>query len=389
MPITFPGVVARPYLYVPDGWDDAWRAAKAASASAFASIAFLGDSFTMGYACSNYLTKSFRGLIRAALIARGYGVGGDFYNCYESVDGDVSYTGTPPWVVTTTSRTWLAWGFGRLLSYTGGAGVGVATLTTPYACTEIDLLWYDHTGSGTGWRYAVDGGATTNVATNGNKQNKRVVITGLANTAHTVVCDNPSASNTMLLHGAAIYPTAAARAAGIGYGNLGLTGLSLGQLGLMGAGITDFLRQFAGWAGAGTANTGYGFPTGPALTIVALGINDCQNMYGIDGFMGQLRRLIQALRQATPNASVLIVAQCNPDQLNSDVTSNRFDNSNSWHLYCEAMSSVARSFRCAFVNMHAKWGETPVGQGFSTSASQAHPTDAGMADIAQTILAVI
>src|SRR5579859_1985919 len=159
MPITFPGAPARPYLYLPDGWDQGWAAAKANAASAFGSVAFIGDSLTAGYNSSAYLSKSFRALVRAGLIGRGLPLGGDYYGCSECIDFEAQYAGTPPWVVTTVSRTWFSWGFGRLVGYAGGAGVGSVTFVTPYACTEIDILYYCHTGVSPTWQYTVDGGA--------------------------------------------------------------------------------------------------------------------------------------------------------------------------------------------------------------------------------------
>ena len=70
------------------------------------------------------------------------------------------------------------------------------------------------------------------------------------------------------------------------------------------------------------------------------------------------------------------------------MTSGLFGNPHSWHLYLAAMKDVAATYGCAFVDIHAKWGETGVAQGFQT-ASQPHPNDAGHADIAAVLEGIL
>jgi hypothetical protein len=53
------------------------------------------------------------------------------------------------------------------------------------------------------------------------------------------------------------------------------------------------------------------------------------------------------------------------------------------------MRRLADEYCCGLVNIHAKWGETPQGQGFIASGSSVHPTDAGHTDIANVILEVV
>jgi lysophospholipase L1-like esterase len=148
----------------------------------------------------------------------------------------------------------------------------------------------------------------------------------------------------------------------------------------------------------GPFNVGFGFPTQPDLAIIELGGNDTADP-GVTGnamgagpeqYYNGLRRLIDAIRRGNPNASIMFVAISipGPDSNSCDFTGTSVDNPVNWPLYLRVMDQLAHEYNCAFVNVHAKWGETILSQGYCT-ALDFHATDAGHADIASVIAQVI
>lgn len=379
-----PSWLREPHIHTSPGWSDCWNSAQDNANSSFASVLFLGDSVTQGASAGNFNTQGFVQLVRAALIARGLPLGGDYYQATDSADFTSGWA-TPPFTVTSTARTYSFNGLQRAPQFVG-AGVGTVTFVTPYACTDVDILYYS--GAAGTWQYAIDGAAPVLVTNGATGANYRVTLTGLSSAVHTIVCSGQSADNVMTIFGGASYPTAASRLAGIGYGHVGTAGIGMFHSRVTGSGVSDRIRQWSGWAGNANPERGYGFPTAPSLAIIELGINDLANLSSPLGFQGGLRRLIQALRRGVSGCSILLIGALNADQTNSDVTSGRFDYSNNWHLYLHEMGKLAVSYNCAFLNVHAKWGETPVAQGFAT-ATNSHPTAAGHADIANSLLLVV
>ena len=70
MAATLFGHRKRSFLYLPDGWDDCWRAAKAASGTTPAWVTLLTDSVGQGAYADNMLTHSWTQLVAANLKAR-------------------------------------------------------------------------------------------------------------------------------------------------------------------------------------------------------------------------------------------------------------------------------------------------------------------------------
>src|SRR5690242_2701286 len=136
-------VRSNPYLWLPDGWDAGWKAAKAAQGSAPAWVGFIGDSITQGFNCSDQMTKSFAQLIRAGLLA-GDTPYGDFYNPNYT-------TGTnPPFTIVNGGA-----GNGGFGAQNQSSNLAIqVTIQSPYPCTQIDL-WVKQTVAGS-WKYAVD-----------------------------------------------------------------------------------------------------------------------------------------------------------------------------------------------------------------------------------------
>jgi hypothetical protein len=81
-----------------------------------------------------------------------------------------------------------------------------------------------------------------------------------------------------------------------------------------------------------------------------------------------------------PNASVLIVVDSNPTV---GMTST-FAHADQWPLYQDQMWTVARELACGLVDFHMKWGDQSVALGYHLP-NDAHPSDAGHADMDDTI----
>jgi hypothetical protein len=381
------------YLFAPDQWDKGWNNALRTSGSTPASVCVIGDSFTQGEPqTSDYMSKPFWALFRSNLLAK-YTHGGDFYGVWYCSDFYVNvlgstFAGTPPFVINTTGsgRQWAGGGFGEQVWWTTGSIAGnILTFTTPYACTDIDIITVDYNSGN--WTYTVDGGATQTVTipSNDGSTLRRTQITGLSNTTHTVVVTGQSGAQVFVPYGVATYKT---RTTGLRFGWTAVCGAAMPNYLI---GQTPLVGSYTVWQGRSNATlTGFGFPAAPDLFIIALGINDCQFSgfgMGLEGYQGALRKLCACIRRGNPGASILFVAHNNPSGDVSDVTT-PFVNARAWPLFIDRMLNIAIDFNCALVNLHAKWGETGVAQGFQI-AGNPHPNDAGHADIAAVLNGIL
>jgi lysophospholipase L1-like esterase len=362
----------RPYLFLPDGWDTGWKAAKAAQGQTPAWVGFIGDSIMQGFNSSDQMLKSFARLIRAGLLGSATPYADFFAPVYSSG------TGAPVAIVNGGSGTG---GFGGQ-NQSSNLAMAV-TLTSPYPCTQIDL-WVKQTVAGT-WQYAVDGGGANTVTNNPtNFFVTRTPITGLTSANHTVVLNNQSLANVLTFCGASFYP-AGSGGTGLGFVHNGINGIALSSFNWT-FGIPE------GWAGRNAhqgATYAPVFPQAPHLVILELGVNDCNTANSSPEVYRQyLKSWCHQFRRGRPGCSILFLVPCYPDTEASDTT-NTFANQHTWIYYVEAMYSVARMLNCAVANIHAKWGETPQGSGFISGGSSVHPTDAGHADIANLLLGVL
>lgn len=394
MTISYPAAIESPDLYLPAGWDTGWRAAKAKAFSVPASIAFLGDSYTQGINCSDILSKSYPELVRAGFFARGYDRHGDYYPVTHSqawlTNEGNTFTGTPPFAYNAAQGVprWARWAYGQFGFFNSPLTVPAGpelTFTSPDACTAMDIIYFqDGTGQGT-FTYAVDGGSPVTVTVNQNNIQSRISLTGLSNATHTIVFAGQSATASLCILGVACYS-----------GHAG--GLNVARIGYAGAATSDYTTQ-AGespadkillWQGStdGGNTTGFGFPTQPALAVLAFGVNDCKNAVTIAAYQDVYRRFIQSFRRGCSDASVLLIANCNPDP-NSNDSPVQFANAANYHTFLMAMYQMAQAYRCGFINFHTKWGQTPYSAGLTGNNTFPHPTDAGYRDMAETILEVL
>jgi hypothetical protein len=385
VPITFPPKIQRNWLYLPDGWDAAWRSAKSASGTTPAWLTLIGDSVMMGPASSNYLTKNAFNLLRASLL-KSYPLYADFYHTGQSIRAAGTFPGAVPWVVNGSPANTLGHGYTWQGYFTGGGLPNpLMTFISPQAYTAYDIVygkWY----AATNFVYNVDGGAnqTNSIAGTDQFQHRvNVGLTGLASAAHAINIVSQAADYAATILGVSAYTGAN----GLGFANLAMNGARLWALIMNGGQPTYHPDLFQGRID-GSTPVGFGFPTQPALAIIQLGINDCQAFnLGPDLFARGLARLIGALRRGYANCSIVILASSFPDAVSSDVNSGLL-NPLTWPLYLAAMAQTAIAYNCAFVDLHAKWGGLGFGSGFQAS-NDLHPTDAGHADIANVLQGII
>lgn len=396
---TLNGRAAKNFMFLPDGWDDAWKAAKAASLTTPANLLQIGDSVGQGFKSTDVFNNSYFALVRANLL-KTYTLGGDFWPPQFNVTFDANVTGTPPYVYGAGARSFGAGGRGYWI-YNNAIFAGTfVTFTTPLACTAIDIHYVDYTNGA--FDYTVDGGGAVTVTTTGgggtggDAVNKKISLTGLANTTHTIVFKNPTATPAAcVITGISCFKSLTS---GINFANMSVSGYSSSSyMARTDSGGNPLIpAQFQGYTpqkeGQGAAsqianNTGYGFPTQPHLAILELGINDLQGSIAATTMTSNLMTFIQAFRRGQPNASIIIIGASNPDGINSDVRT-PFTGAKTWQQYLLQLQNLAHMFNCAFVNVHAKWGELGVTNGFQASGD-AHPTNAGHADIAALLNAII
>lgn len=372
------------FIYEPDGWNDNWNAAKAGIASTPASLLVIGDSVSQGAVASNWMTTSWPQLLKTYLLNT-YAESAEFY--ITSHDAAVvtalggTFNGTAPFSSLATARALNGgFGYGGIVYNTGTAVSAYITFVTPYACTDIDIIHLDFT-AGT-WKYAIDGGSLVTVTNTATQYQKRIQLTGLSNAVHTITMGYQSAAAVCIPLGLTAFKS---RTAGLQFGLMSVFGEALEYWQSTGDSPADLI---AALQGNGAATTGFGFPTQPNLAIIELGINDCSIAQTTALYFDGLRRMVQALRRGNANCSIIILAPCNPDTVNSDQTSGNFTNSANYAQFLQQMRMIADLYNCAFVNIHAAWGETPVTQAFMGSG-QPHPNDAGHANIAAYIESII
>jgi len=97
---------------------------------------------------------------------------------------------------------------------------------------------------------------------------------------------------------------------------------------------------------------------------------------------------IAALRRATPDCSIIVIAANDPDGITSDVRSNLLKNATAWPSYVLALRQVARENTALYLDLQAKWDGHGAALGVQTIA-QTHPDQTGMADIAADLAAFV
>ena len=382
-----------PYIHLPAGWDATWKAGKAGGSP---NIMTIGDSVEQGQGmASNGFAGTWPGVLKASLLSTlGLSLAAEYVSVGHSLDANYGSIPGSPWSafqngVTPTLVTYGGWH--RYFVMAGSIVGAYQTFTTPVACTALDLFYVDlNPGS---FQYFVDGGGGVTVTCTGGgtaatTSVKKVSVSGLANTTHTLAWGSQAGVNQAQVLGAAYYPSGTAG-----------TGLRFSRLSIGGAGAfewdssnaaqlpADRIRLYKGVSPQSDAGAGnsFGFPLNPHLVILGLHINDWVNNKGWDLESTTLSRFIRAL-QAGPNApSIAFAIKCMPDGNTSDCA---YPWHNNIDLYKRPMYILAAQYGCAVVDIDKKWGATPVAKGF-LPAADLHPLAAGHSDIAAVLASIL
>jgi len=409
MPLYIPPAISGPYYSLPDGWDIAWKTAKANLGIQQAAIVGIGDSITQGWGATDFMVDSWWAKLRSVLLA-GNTLAGDHYGLLYS---DAFTTGTSG---PTTATYPLLFGgtyntdYGpnpsgyNYLAYNNGALTPFVTVTPPYDVVGFDILYID-VSAGT-WTYQVDSGSTTTITCTGsgsaaNSIVKKVSITGLSSGSHTLTINSSSDAITCNVLGVTAY---ADTSAGLLFGNMGWPGMGLITGSVANNALADtaqfppdrlaLYQGYQGTTASPSSLTGFGFPAAPDLAIISFGVNDSYQGVSRADFRDALNRLIWSLRRGKSDAcSIIICAMWAADGTAADSThvanSDNADGfSNAYHDIKSAMLECAQMNTCAFVDIHGAFGRAPVANGWIGSGD-IHPSDDGHSKIAALLSAIV
>ena len=392
-----------PCVYAPPGWDDVWVKGKI---SGRPNILLIGASDATGYLSTDCTTLAFPELLRTRLAAQ-YGVWGDFYHARMNVVDAPSFTGTPPFVNGGAGTTQQFQGYGSLDTW-AATGSTLLTFNTPYACTQVDIIYLDSVGASPP-QYAVDGGSLVAFpALTGTGKQLRLSITGLAATTHSIALRQQTASSLRVM-GCACYPTGSAASSGLGWARMNYPGSAAmfylfqgGYPSIFPGGYdqVDYLTDCTSVPGVRPITTGFGFPTGgtPAAVDITGKIhlvyivadlmgNDCNqalagpNPTDPEGSHEAMRRICSAVRRASDDVSIALVIPSLPDGMYSDLlTANTISYAWSWENYKSKAWDLGREFNALVIDSDADFGSLGVANGYQTqTVGGFHLTNTGHA----------
>lgn len=167
-----------------------------ARAGGLVTLSFLGDSKIAGLGTNAGASvsgaNSMPGCFRTALAGRGYPIAGTgpvfpFSNpAFGTADSRYTFTGT-----------WSAVGGTPNVNFRTATATGsTATFTSDLAGTVMEIRSLSNSAPFT---YSIDGGAAVTVTPSGTSVIHTTTVTGLTNTAHTIVFTSTTASSTYLL----------------------------------------------------------------------------------------------------------------------------------------------------------------------------------------------
>ncbi len=410
------------WITLPNNWSSgAWFTAKtqAQANSGKALIAFIGDSITNGVnpTSSGFLAIGYPDLIRTQLLTQSLSIYSDFYPLWAYTFGAA---GTDPvnegFGSLTNGNANLAGCLGACIGTTTN-NVWVQTINTANipgwtsgGCTGFDIVYFD--GFAGTWQFTIDGGQGGSPTVSGATWNgsawvvttvgggyssgmmKKVTVSGLSSGTHSIQWGQQSTFNVVIICGISLYGS---NSNGLGVVRAAFSGFRGTDMasGFGSNAVQQTLTSFpydkcALWSGLNTSYvtpTPFGFPVAPHLAIIAWGVNDCFGGLDPNNFETALHRQIASLRRGVPNCNIIMLAPSMPDDgFYSDNVLGGVGYR--WNLYKDRIESAANIYNCAYIDIDAKWGSTPVGQGFMQSGN-VHPLAAGYADMASVIGGII
>jgi len=376
-----PPAGVQPAVFVPDGALDAWTAARSRAGQGIVAVAGIGDSILRGHYATARANRHFWARLVAALQARYGSAGEGFKPVSDTLDNAYTYAGfsavgQPCWTFAPAGG-WNQYGAtygvggqahqspngsGAASGVFGGTGVDLIGLRQPgggpYGVT-IDGVPYDQYGI----VYGAGGNASAYAAA-ATSPTVYFSARGLAAGQHTITIA-PQAG-LLWLHGLVAYN-------GVGRGilpyNMAYSGKSAYQM-LLNTRVDSARASVEAWAIA------------PKLVVVEHIVNDMQQGVAFDTYQALLRRLCDSARVA--GASVLFVIPFVGPMAGS------WANSGTAHAYIDRVYNVARRYGAAVLDINAAWEALgpAVAAGFIGSGD-AHPLDAGHADIAARLIGLL
>ncbi|MGI8828037.1 MAG: SGNH/GDSL hydrolase family protein [Chloroflexota bacterium] len=363
-----------PWLYLPDGWNTRWLAAKGGAGSVPARLHIQGDSLAVGVGISTFAGTWTEQLHRYLLSELG-GRWGEFHAAQMGYLGGDANGG--PWSSALNSATITRYpiSFGGGIYSPTTTSVAYQTFTTPFACTAFDFYHYAWNYPGT-WNYSLDGGANVQVTNPADLLIHKIGFSGLTLQAHTFSWGWSSANATVNPQGCVTY------APGNPEG-----GLFFGIFGASGCAMNDCVPASLSGVGTSSLAPGGGSPVGADLVVCQLVTNDVSNGITVAAFSQSMSQMIRAYRRAQPGCSFLFVIPSYPDSTIDHVTS-AFGHQPIAYQYHEEILRLAQLNGCAVVNFHQKWGATPYASGYMPS-NDLHYNQTGHNDVFAAIQALV
>ena len=365
-----------PFVTMADSALAAWSAALGGS-RAVVPVVGLGDSIMTGRKATNFAGTSFWQRTMAALKARYGDAGQHLYCCCDSTDAVLG----APTVCDLPAGAWAFAGGGWAMSLggLGGRCVGSATAAATATCTFVGTsfdLWLSLNGAGGPFTATIDGQAidASGVVGGGGGNPTSAGAAGPAK-VFSVAGLAPGAVHTLVL-------TVLANVVYVS----GLTAYS-GRPGILscrfakgGQSFYDTVKNAS--VGDGLKGAVENFAPAPRLVVCQHLINDVQQGNAYSVFEDGLRRLYDSAVAA--QASVVhLVPYVGPQSALSGQPR--------MHRALEKVYLLAQRYGSAVVDMNMAWEAlAPAYVGSTLLAGDGvHPSDAGHADIAQRLLAVI
>ncbi len=374
-----PPAGAQPAIFAPDGSLDAWIMARGAAGRGVVAVAGIGDSILRGHYATARSNGHFWARFVAALQTKYGSAGEGFKPVSDTLDNAYTYAGfsavaQPCW---TYSGTWNQYGAtygvgGQAHQSPNGSGAA----TGLFSGTGVDLIGLRQPGGGS-YTVTIDGvpydqygiayGAGGNAsAYAGSAASPGLYFSarGLAPGQHTIAIA-PQAG-LLWLHGLVAYN-------GVGRGILpyamSYSGKSAYQM-LLNTRVDSARASVEAWA----------LP--PKLVIVEHIVNDMQQGVAFDTYDALLRRLCDSARVA--GASVLFVIPFIGPMAGS------WANLATAHAYIDRVYNVARRHNAAVLDINAAWEALgPAVAATYIGVGDAHPFDAGHADIAARLISLL